>query len=93
MAERNKDRVEKFLSSIREHKWKEVLSFDEFDKFDDTLAFQVIRCPFGRAVWVITREPYSLDDPYLIAESEVLNSTESQILLDLITEEKWAELA
>lgn len=93
MAESNEDRVEAFLSVVRQHKWEEVLTFSEFDKFEDALVVRIIKCPSEKAIWVITREPYSLDDPYQIAEFEVLNPTKSQNLLALIAEDKWVDLA
>ena len=90
-TDQNRARCEELREDLRSGKFDEVLSFDEFDPFEDALLVGIIKCPSKQAVWLLICAPY---EPYLkpaIMEFSVISADESPSLLGLVDEDSWVE--
>ena len=86
------ERLREFLEILRSGKWQELLDISDFDPLEDTLVIDLIRCVNGKAIWILTREVASLDDPTQIAEHKVLGFDESKHLLSLLVDSNWIKM-
>lgn len=85
-------RIAEFLKALREHRWRDVMEFNEFDGMEDALVAHALRCGGRQIVWLVIREPYELGDSPTLVEQEILNLENSREIESLISQDSWVSL-
>jgi hypothetical protein len=92
LTNENGQRVNDFLTILREHRWTDVMKFREFDPLCDALVAQALRCAGRQIVWMAIREPFELGDTSSILEQEILDHEDSRELESLTSQDRWVSL-
>jgi hypothetical protein len=88
----NPEHSERFFEDIEKRSWKNLLSTKEWEPTADVLKLYAIKCPYGGMPTVLVRSPFELFYDDYILSIEVLNSIDSQALMDLASDLNWKPL-
>jgi len=83
-------RLEKLFVVLRQHLWDEAFKIRAFNPMSDAAVAHALFCPSGCLCWIVTKDPYELEDNIVIIEYEVLDIEQSLVLNQMINETDWA---
>lgn len=92
IGEDKKDRVLALLEALKDHRWKEAQTFQEFDPLRDALEAFALRCCTGRIGLLIVRNPEELWESHSLIADEVLDLEAGHELAALIDPNNWRPL-
>ncbi|HWC99824.1 MAG TPA: hypothetical protein VG456_23850 [Candidatus Sulfopaludibacter sp.] len=87
-SERNKDRLTEFFEKVKEHDWRSVSKFQDYDATQNDMLVFAVRCVSGGFVFVV-RSPFELwqdDELYL---RETVTPVEMSEIESLISSDSW----
>ncbi len=89
LGEGGTPRVVGFLQSIKEHRWADLQSFQDWDSSSDALEALAVRCPTGEIGLAIMRNPQEFWDSDQLVDLEVLTIADSRQLEALLEQDRW----
>jgi len=89
LKENDDPQVITFLRAIKNHHWKSVLAFQEWEGGYDNYELFGIRSEDHPMVLVTVRDPFELFYTDRIVETEVLNEIDSREILSLAEDKEW----
>jgi hypothetical protein len=87
----NEQRVEEFLCALRQHRWRDVIRFQQFKPYQDVIVAHAVRCSNEKLCWLAVEEPYEYFAPF-VREWGVLDLSSSRELEGVIKASAWARL-
>ena len=87
-SDQNKERLTDFFEKEKDHKWRSVAKFQDFDATQNDMLVLAVRCVSGGFVFVV-RSPFELwedDEVYL---REVVTPAEMLDIERLIQSDSW----
>ena len=92
-VQENKVLIEKFLSALEQHNWKEAAQFQDWDPVSDDLEAYALKCSSGNAALVIIESPYELYYNNSLMRIEVLSSSIASDFLSSVASDRWRPFA
>lgn len=89
LGEGRTPRVLEFLELIKEHRWADLQSFQDWESASDAVEALPVRCPTGEIVLAIIRGPQEFWDRDQLVDLEALTLEESRQLAALIEQNEW----
>jgi hypothetical protein len=90
--EEQENQINELLTALRQHRWSNAHSIRNFDPMCNAVIAHTLYCPCGNICWIVTMDPYDIDDVPTVIEYEVLDFEESQKLGQLINQDEWIPL-
>jgi hypothetical protein len=72
----NRQRFRELLTAVEAHRWRTVLTFQEWIGNQDDAEVYAIRCPNGGLSVVLIDSPFELYDPHVMLRQESIESSE-----------------
>jgi hypothetical protein len=87
-SERNKPRLTQFFERVKEHDWRSVATFMDFDATENDVLVYVVRCVSGGFVAVV-RSPFELYESEELYLRETVTAAEIAVIESLIPSTSW----
>lgn len=87
-SERNKERLTDFFEKVKEHDWRSVAKFQDYDATQNDMLVFAVRCVSGGFVFVV-RSPFELWQDDELCLRETVTTDEMSAIESLIPSDSW----
>lgn len=85
-------RTFEFLKTLKEHRWREALRFQDWEDSRDDAEAYAVRCHTGRLGLLLVSSPHDPQSSDTVVHFEVLDVANGEELTALISPDRWEQL-
>jgi hypothetical protein len=83
------DRFRELLSSIKDHQWLRMLSFQDWEGNQPNAEVYGIKCPNGSLSLVLISAPFALEEPYVLMHQELVDEDMETLEKGIPASDTW----